>query len=641
MLRVGRHVPVKHLAADAHSLPDLFARRVEYSGTKVAHFHKALDRWHPVTWKQWSIEAHRVAHGLVHLGIEDGDRVAILGPTQSPWAVYDIATQLAGGISLGIYPKQSVAQVRYILQHSGAKVVFVADRHEMVTVLEACKELTSVVAIIPWREEEATGFVDDRLASPTWYQSAPDASEQIAERSANKRREDTAIFVYTSGTTGPPKCAMITHGNILSVLACQVDFVDFFEDDIALSFLPMAHCAERVLSFYGRIAVGTATAYASSVSAVLNELQEVKPTLFGSVPRIFEKAYGRIYAELEKKSPTVRALFEWSLSVGLARLPFILDQRPVPIGLRLKYAIADRIVFRKIRAAFGGRVRQFLTGAAPTPLPILEFFWAAGLPIYELYGQTEATVVTHANVPAGTRLGTVGRLVGPLEHRIAADGEVLIRGPFVFKGYFKDPVATAETIVDGWLHTGDIGQIDGDGYLRITDRKKHIIITAGGKNLTPANIEKVVKGIEPLMSHVHAHADKRPYVVALIAPSPIETMEFGVARGLVTKAELEARTAELMNDPSSRSQALANTMKPVTEHPEFRDRIRTAVQRANENLSQVERIKRVVILDRDFSQEAGEMTPTMKVKRKAVERLHAQTFDQIYANEGATISIPG
>ena len=235
-----------------------------------------------------------------------------------------------------------------------------------------------------------------------------------------------------------------------------------------------------VLAFYGRIAIGTCTAYATNVASVLEELQEIKPTLFGSVPRIFEKAYGRVYTEIENQKKPIQALFHWSVRIGVERIRLILAGRSVPFTLKLKHALADALIFKKIRGAFGGRVRQFLTGAAPIPLPILEFFWAAGLPVFEVYGQTEATVVTHANVPGGTRLGTVGKIVDVLEHRIAEDGEILIRGPFVFAGYFKDPEATAKTIVDGWLHTGDIGRIDDDGYLSITDRKKHIIITAGG-----------------------------------------------------------------------------------------------------------------------------------------------------------------
>ena len=455
----------------------------------------------------------------------------------------------------------------------------------------------------------------------------------MKQHGARERAADSgegALICYTSGSNGSPKGVLLSHANILAVLACQDQLGVFYQDDIALSFLPMAHVAERVLAFYGRINTGMPTAFASSTSAVLDELREVQPTVFGSVPRIFEKGYSRIRTELERASPGKRRIFAWAERVGLARLDRVLAGRPVPMALRLKHRVADRLVFARVRAAFGGRVRLFITGAAPTPMDVLRFFWAAGLPIYEVYGQTEATVVTHANTQGAVRLGTVGRALPPVEHRIADDGEVLVRGPLVFQGYFKDAEATAAAIQDGWLHTGDIGTIDAEGYLRITDRKKHIIITAGGKNLTPANIEGAVKAQDPLISQVHAHGDKRPYVVALIAPAPLETLDFGRQRGLVDAATVKALTAELMENPTGRSAALTAAMAPVVALPAFQARMKAAVVAGNQRLSQVEKIKRFKVLERDFSQEAGELTPTMKVRRKAVEQGYADLLDAIY-----------
>ncbi len=627
------HTPVTFIAAEARTIADMFARRVARHPERAAFFTKPSGRWTPTTWKDWSARSARVAGGLVRMGLEVGDRVAILGPTQAPWAYYDIGAQMAGCVSLGIYPKQSVDQVRYILQHSEAKVVFVADAVELDAVLEAA-EGSALQAIVPWTAELLEGREHPLLRSPADFEGEALSAEDQAAREQSLSPEDTAIFVYTSGTTGPPKCAMITHANILTVLGSQTEVSEFWEDDISLSFLPMAHVAERILAFYGRINTGFATAYATSIASVLEELGEVRPTIFGSVPRIFEKAYGKIQSELERKPPAVRKLFGWADRVGRARVRAQLAGRRVPLGIGLQFAIADAIVFKKVRAAFGGRVRSFLTGAAPIPLEILEFFWAAGLPIYECYGQTEATVVTHANRVGATRLGTVGKLLPGIEQRIAEDGEVLIRGPYVFKGYFKDPEATAKTVVDDWLHTGDIGSLDSEGYLRITDRKKHIIITAGGKNLTPANIENAIKACDPLISHVHAYADKRPFVSALIAPSPLETLEFGKDRGLVTQAEIDARTKELMANPAGRTEALAVATAPVTSHPDYIARMKAAVRKGNESLSQVEKVKRFVVLDRDFSQEAGELTPTMKVRRKNVEAQHGERFERIYGEEG-------
>lgn len=396
----------------------------------------------------------------------------------------------------------------------------------------------------------------------------------------------------------------------------------------------MAHAAERVLGFYGRVASGVPGAYAKSVGTVLDDLKSVRPTLFGSVPRIFEKAHAKIFSEIEKQSPAVRRIFAWATEVGRRRLPYVIEHRPVPRTLALQYALADRLVFARIRAAFGGRVRLMIAGAAPTAPAILKFFWSAGLPIYEVYGMTESTVITHANTPSHTRLGTVGRTIPPMQCRIADDGEILVKGPFVFGGYYKNPEATAETVKDGWLHTGDVGVLDAEGYLTLTDRKKHLIITAGGKNLSPSNIEKAISESDALISQVHAHGDKRSYVSALIAPSPIETLEWGLARGLCSKEEIQQHTAELMENPAGRSAALNAAMAKVVVHPDFRERMRRAVREGNTKLAGVEQVRRFVILDRDFSQESGELTPTMKVKRKEVEKAYAERFDRIYGEKG-------
>jgi long-chain acyl-CoA synthetase len=497
------------------------------------------------------------------------------------------------------------------------------------------------VTIVPWTEELYQEFAkrDARITSPAKLDGEMIAEERIDAIQRAIARDDIAILIYTSGTTGPPKGAMISHGNILSLLGDQGHLLHLFEDDLSLNFLPMAHAAERVLGFYGRINSGITTAYASSVGSVLEEVKEVRPTLFGSVPRIFEKAYARIHADVQKKPRLVQQLFAFASAVAREAAPYRVRGEAMPLGLRMKYAIADRAVFQRVRDAFGGRVRQFVTGAAPIAVEILEFFWGAGLDVYEVYGMTEATVITHANRPGEVKLGTVGKPVEHVEHKTAEDGEVLIRAPFVFKGYFKNAEATGETIIDGWLHTGDIGTIDRDGFLRITDRKKHLMITAGGKNLAPANIENAIKNQSPLISQVHAHGDRRAYVSALVAPSPIETLEHGVARGLVSESELATLTSELMANPSGRSEALNNAMARVTADAEFRDRIRDAVRRGNRDLAQVEQVRRFTILDRDFSQEHGELTPTMKLKRKTVETKFAELFDRVYAEDGFAVEV--
>ncbi len=637
MLETGPHVPVHYLAAEARTLPDLFRLRARRSGPRPAMYRKRAGAWSKITWTEFHDAAARGAAALVELGLAPGDRVAILGPTQPEWAMFDMAAQLAGLVSFGIYSNQTEEQLRYLLDHSEAKVALVSASDELDKVLRAARDNPHLVAIVPWEPEVYQGAAhrDPRVLPPERMASSPPLSDHaLDERLAAVDPDDTAILIYTSGTTGPPKGAMISHRNILSLLEHQARFLDLYEDDISLSFLPMAHAAERVMAFYSRINAGMPTAYASTIGAVLTELAEVQPTVFGSVPRIFEKAYAKIRSELSRKPKAVQRLFAWAEQVGRQRVRLLHAGRPVPKRLALQHAVADALVFKKMRQAFGGRVRLFVTGAAPIGLDILELFWAAGLPIYEAFGMTEATVATHINRPGAVRLGTVGQVIAPMEHRVAEDGEVLLRGPWVFKGYFKDPEATAQALEGGWLHTGDIGSVDADGFLRITDRKKHLIITAGGKNLTPANIEKAIKAQDTLISHVHAHGDRRPFVVALIAPSPLETLEWGRDRGLVTQDELDARTAELMADPSSRTPELEASMAKVTTHPDFHARITQAVRRGNATLAQVERVKRFVILDRDLSQGRGELTPTMKVKRKELETRFQATFDRMYDEAG-------
>ncbi len=641
MLPTGPHLPVRRLASGSATVGDLFRRRAKLSHLKPAIYEKREGRWLATSWGAFYDQSRAVAHGLAAAGLERGARVAILGRTSAPWAIQDMGAQLFGAVSLGIYPKQTPDTIRYILEHAGVQVLFVDGADELENVLAGAAGLPELRHIVPWTRAlfDANHHRDVRLTSPTAFEQEPWSHEAIAEAQAALQPSDTAILIYTSGTTGPPKGAMITHANILSVLAAQAHELVLYEDDLSLNFLPMAHAAERVFGFYARISTGVTTAYASSMGAVLDELREVQPTLFGSVPRVFEKAYAKLQSELEKKPLAVRRTFAAALAVGQRALPYLLEEKPLPWHLRLPYAAAHRVVFRRIREAFGGRVRWFVTGAAPIAQEILELFWIAGLPIFEAYGMTESTVVTHMNLPGQTKLGTVGRVAPGHECRIAPDGEVLIRGPFVFKGYLSNEQATRETVLDGWLHTGDVGTVDADGYLRITDRKKHLIITAGGKNLSPANIENAIKNQSPLISQVHAHGDRRPYVSALVAPSPLETLEFGLELRVITQAEVNALRDELMENPASRSRALEAALARVVARPELVRKLREAVRAGNRELSQVEQVRRFLILDRDFSQERGELTPTLKLKRKVVETAYGDAFERLYREGGFAVDV--
>jgi long-chain acyl-CoA synthetase len=642
LFELGPAVPFQGVVADggmARTLGEAFARRAAKTPDHAASFQKVRGQWQRLSWRDLYLRSARAARGMVDRGLAIGDRIAIVGPTYIDWTVYDLGGHLAGLCTLGIYPRQTVEQMRYLLAHSESRLVFVADDEEMQTAIESIRDLEHVLGIVPWSEElhERWREREPRLIPPGAFAGEPLDEAGVAARQALIGSEETAILVYTSGTTGPPKGAMISHANILHLLSIIGDVVSFRQDDLLFSFLPMAHVTERVLGFYGRIETGVAAAYATSLGSILQEAPEVRPTVFGSVPRIFEKLYAGVQSNVAQAPALRRAIFHWADANGRAKVRRELAGQSVGTWLAFKAGLADRLVFSKIRALLGGRVRLCLTGAAPIAYDILEFLWAAGMPIVEAYGMTEATVLTHINRPGRAKLGTVGPAVPHLECKIAADGEILMRGPLIFKGYYKQPEATAEAVVDGWLHTGDIGTMDADGFLRITDRKKHLIITAGGKNVAPANIERAIKMQSPLISQVHAHGDRRPYISALIAPSPLETLTWGVEHGCLPIEEADACKRELMANPTARTAALNAAMAKVVADRRFQELYRDAVRRGNRDLARVERVRRYFVLDRDFSVETGEMTPTMKMKRKAIEEMYADRFERVYRDDDFAI----
>jgi len=628
--------PAEYMARRTNTVGEMFLKRVERDREKPALHYKARDGWQPVTWNDFEKKAGAVASYLIGLGLEVGDKVCMVGSTRPEWCYCDIGGQLAGAVTLGAYPTLTPKQLAYILDHADTKVVFVEGIEEIEKILARRQELTKLDKVVVWNTAGAERLMDaydwlvpfaEVLATPM---SRPDIEARIAEVDPN----GTAIIVYTSGTTGPPKGAMISHANIMTILRDQDEALVVYEEDTSISFLPMAHVAERVLAFYGRINAGMSTYFASSIAKVLEEVAEVQPTIFGSVPRIFEKAYAKIMSTVDQAPPSRQRIFRWAEQIGRETVRRWQAGEPIPLGLRLKFAIADKLVFSKLRAVFGGRVRYFVTGAAPIAPEILEFFWAAGFPIFEVYGMTESTVVTHANARGAVRLGSVGRPLSVVEDRIAEDGEILIRSGLVFQGYYKNPDATAETIVDGWLHTGDIGRKDDDGFLYILDRKKHIIITAGGKNLTPANIENELKASDPLISQAHAHGDKRKYLVAIVTIGAGEAVEWARQNGLIDASTAAKHIKDLSENPLSRSAELEALTRQVAANEEVRRRIASSVRRANESLSRVETIKKIHILEREFSVEEDELTPTLKMKRKNIETKFADIFDRLYEDEG-------
>jgi long-chain acyl-CoA synthetase len=627
--------PAEYIARRATTVGDMFLKRVERDGEKPAFYFKEGGEWQPVSWNTFAEHAGAIASYLLGLGLQIQDKVCVVGSTGPAWCYCDIGGLLAGAVTLGAYPTLTPKQLGYILDHADTKVAFVEGIEEVNKILARRDELTKLEKVIVW---DTTG-VESLIEAHHWLVPFERVLQTPVDRAAIEARvatvdpSDTAIIVYTSGTTGPPKGAMISHDNIMAVMRDQDEAFSIDEGDVSLSFLPMAHVAERVLAFYGRINTGMGTYFASSIAKVLEEVTEVKPTIFGSVPRIFEKAYAKIMSTVEQAPPTRQRIFRWAERVGREAVQHWQAGKPVPFGLKLKYGLADRLVFSKLRAVFGGRVRYFITGAAPIAPEILEFFWAAGFPIFEMYGMTESTVITHANVPGHVKLGSVGRALSIVEDRIADDGEILVRSKVVFQGYYKNPQATAETVIDGWLQTGDIGKKDEDGCVHILDRKKHIIITAGGKNLTPANIENEIKASDPMISQAHAHGDKRKYLVALVTVGASEAVEWARQQKTIDDATADKHIQDLTENPLGRSAELQELLEQIAQDQEVEQRIVSSVRRANEGLSRVEAIKKIRILGREFSVEEDELTPTLKLKRKNVEAKFAETFDQLYDDE--------
>ena len=628
--------PAEYIARRANTVGEMFLKRVERDGDKPAFYYKQGGEWQVCGWNAFQWQAGTVASYLLGLGLQIQDKVCVVGSTGPEWCYCDIGGLLAGAVTLGAYPTLTPKQLAYILDHADTKVAFVEGIEEINKILARRDELTKLEKVIVWNTTGAESLMEahDWLVPFERVLQTPIDRAAIEARAAEVDPNSTAIIVYTSGTTGPPKGAMISHENIISVMRDQDQAFAIIEGDVGLSFLPMAHVAERVLAFYGRINTGMATYFASSIAKVLEEVVDVKPTIFGSVPRIFEKAYAKIMSTVEQAPPMRQRIFRWAERVGREAVQHWQAGKPIPFGLKLKHKLADRLVFSKLRAIFGGRVRYFITGAAPIAPEILEFFWAAGFPIFEMYGMTESTVITHANVPGNVKLGSVGPALSIVEDRIADDGEILVRGKVVFQGYYKNPAATAETIIDGWLHTGDVGKKDEDGCVYILDRKKHIIITAGGKNLTPANIENEIKASDPLISQAHAHGDKRKYLVALVTVGAAEAVEWARHQGTIDDDTANKHIKALTENPLGRSPELQALLEGVSRDPEVQERIVASVKKANQGLSRVEAIKKIQILDREFSVEQDELTPTLKLKRKNVEAKFKDTFDRLYEEEG-------
>jgi len=571
-------------------------------GSAVAVKYKEGERWIDRTFDEVREIVRPLAFGLVTLGIEKGDRVAILGNTRPEWTYFDFAALSIGATVVPIYQTNSPEECRYVLENSDSKVVVVEDAEQLEKVRQVRDQLPQLEHVVLM-----TGSAEDAISSEDLAAKGAGGDDSTWKTLYEAvTPEDICTFIYTSGTTGPPKGCIISHGNYRAMLS-MVNEVSVIEDeDLTYLYLPLAHSFALLIQL-GSFDLGTTIAYwERDPLKILPNLAEVKPTYFPSVPRIFEKIYTAATSGMEKEGGIKKAIFDWSIKVGAKVREAEHAGRKPGFLLQRSYAFADKQVLSKIRNLFGGRIRLAVSGAAPINPEILRFFDAAGVLVLEGWGMTETSTAATISTPEDFKVGTIGKPFPGCEVRIADDGEILVKGPNVFQGYHKNPEATAETIVDGWLHTGDIGEIDSQGFIKITGRKKDIIITAGGKNITPANLEAEIKQ-HPLVSQCVVVGDRRPYLVALVTLDPEEAVKY-------------AQEHNLPEDPAQ-----------LSRNPDVKAAIEAHVEKINQNFARVEQVKKIAILPHDLSQESGELTPTLKVKRAVVAHKHEDAIEQLYA----------
>ncbi|MBE0597742.1 MAG: long-chain fatty acid--CoA ligase [Desulfuromonadales bacterium] len=570
--------------------------------------------WTSLTYRQFYERIVMAARGLRLAGIRPGDRVIILSENRAGWAIADFGVQAARGVPVPVYPTSLPEQLAYIIRHTGAKIVFVSTRQQYRKLLSVREQIPGVEMVVSFER-----FLDDRaLPVHTLYQlleiSHPLTAEErgvIEGDIAQIQGGDLLSIIYTSGTTGVPKGVMLTHGNMLSNARNGLAMLgEIRPRELFLSFLPLSHVLERTAGYHAPLICGAQVAFAESMEKVVENVAEVRPTMMVTVPRLLEKIYSRIHESVHQGPTVQRQIFHWALDVGRQYVHCRYVERQPPGALRVRYRLADNLVFRKIRQRFGGRLRYLICGGAPLDRTINEFMWIIGIPTFEGYGLTETSPAVTLNTFQHLRFGAVGTALPQTEVRTAQDGELLVRGPQVMLGYYRDPAATAEAVdAEGWLHTGDIARIDADGFVQIVDRKKELIITAGGKNIAPQPIENALKR-DKYISQALVCGDRQPFLAALLTPNLERLLELA-QQEQITYIDI----ADLVASPQ------------VTQL--FAERVR----QINDHLPPWETIKKFAVLPRDFCVEEGELTPTLKLRRKIIGEKYRERIEALFSAE--------
>ena len=594
------------------TLPRLFRHVVGQRGDAVAMREKDLGVWRSVTWRQYGERARRVGLGLVALGLRPRDVVSIIAENGPEWLYTDLGTMSVGGVTNGIYTTDSPRQVEYIVNDSGTRFFFAGDEEQLDKILEGRARCPGLVKIIVFDVEGLHGFADAQVMSfdallelgARYEREHPGAWDSLVEIA---KPEDLAILVYTSGTTGPPKGAMLSHRNIIF----QLGFTDYLTEpragDQQLSFLPLSHVAERSFTIFYPLSTGSTVNFAESIDTVPDNLREVAPAVFFAVPRIWEKFYSGVALRMREATRAGRLAYRWAIGVGMRVAECRIQGRRPSLGLRLLYRLADLVALDNVKRSMGlHRARGAATGAAPIAPELIKWYMALGIDMREVYGQTENCGLATAMPADRIKLGTVGVARPDTEVRLSTQGEILLKGPHVFLGYYKNPERTAQTIVDGWLHTGDVGRMDEEGFVTITDRMKDIIITAGGKNVTPSEIENQLK-FSPFISDAVIIGDQRKFLSCLV----------------MIDHETVAQFAQEKNVPFTNFASLCRAK-------EVQDLIWSEIERVNKQFARVETIKKFRLIEQLLTPEDEELTPTMKLKRTFVNRKYKDVIDGMY-----------
>ncbi len=598
---------------DPQNLNELFFNAVERFGTKSAALrYKEGGVWKDITHQELARLVRHGSLGLRELGLQSGDRVAIVSQNRPEWAISDYACLTAGCADVTIYPTLTASQTAYVLNDSGARAVIVEDQTQYDKIMAVRSELECVEHVVVIDAAEgmhARGVISFQellkrgAAAESGYPS-------YREDALKVKPGNLATLIYTSGTTGPPKGVMLTHGNFCSNIIAVLQVLSIGPEDHALSAAPLSHSFERMAGHYTMLHCGATISYAESIERLPDNLVEVRPSVMVFAPRLYEKLYAAVREKALSGGALKQRIFLWACRSADQWADLKLAKQPIPGTIALKKAIADKLVFSKLKARTGGRVRLFVSGAAPLNPDVAKFFFAASLPITEGYGLTETSPAISVNPLESIRIGTVGPPIPGVEVKIAPDGEILTRGPHIMMGYYKKPAETAEVIdSEGWFHTGDIGEFDAAGYLKITDRKKDIIVTAGGKNIAPQPIESMVRNNRFVLNAVMI-GDKRRFPCLLVVPN-LETLKsWGAEKGLQFR------------DAAS-----------FLAHPDVTVKMEQEVMSTLDNLAQFEKPKKLVLLEEDFTIERGEVTPTLKVKRHVVEEKYKAKIDALYEEQ--------